>query len=56
MSGLRRSLYRAARDLGDVEAAAKGPAPLARRVVRRQVYRHVNRGTRALLRGLGLSR
>ena len=51
---LRSQLYRAARDLGNVEAAEKGPASYGRRVVRRRVYRTTNGLTRRLLRGLGL--
>lgn len=56
MSRTRSKLYEAARLLGDVEAAERGPVPLGKRLVRRQVYRHVNRGTRAALRLFGLSR
>ena len=51
---LRGELYRAARDLGNVRAAAKGPGPYARRVVRRAVYRKTNGELRRLLRSLGL--
>ncbi len=51
---LRSQLSRAARDLGDVQAAAKGPSPLARREVRKTVYRHTNRLTRRVLRSFGL--
>lgn len=39
MSRLRSNLYRSARTLGDLEAAAKGPAPLARRLVRKRIQR-----------------
>lgn len=42
---LQRLLHLAARATGDARAARRGPAPLARRVIRRQA-------TRALLRGL----
>lgn len=35
----RRGLYRAARTLGDVDAAAHGPAALGKRIVRKRVYR-----------------
>jgi len=52
---LRSQLYRAARDLGNVEAAEKGPASYDRRMVRRKVYRSTNRGLAGFLRGLGLS-
>lgn len=51
---LRGELYRAARDLGNMQAAAKGPGPYARRVVRRAVYRKTNGELRRLLRSLGL--
>ncbi len=52
---LRSQLYRAARDLGNVEAAAKGPGALARRQVRRRAYRTTNRGLAGILRVFGLS-
>jgi hypothetical protein len=39
---LRSQLYRAARDLGNVQAAERGPAAYGRRVVRRGVYRTTN--------------
>lgn len=39
----RRDLYRAARVLGDVDAAAHGPDALARRLVRKAVWRTVGR-------------
>jgi hypothetical protein len=51
---LRSQLYRAARDLGNVQAARKGPAGLAKRVVRRKVYRSVNGPLGRLLRALGI--
>ena len=49
---LRSQLYRAARDLGNVEAAEKGPASYGRRVVRRKVYRRTNGALGKLLRGM----
>ena len=52
---LRSQLYRAARDLGNVEAAEQGPGALARRQVRRAAYRRTNRGLGGLLRAFGLS-
>jgi len=52
---LRSQLYRAARDLGNVEAAEKGPASFGKRMVRRKVYRRTNTGLAGILRGLGLS-
>jgi hypothetical protein len=51
---LRSQLYQAARDLGNVEAAEKGPASYGRRVVRRKVYRSTNRLTGRFLRKFGL--
>jgi hypothetical protein len=39
---LRSQLYRAARDLGNVEAASKGPTAYGKRVVRRKAYRYTN--------------
>jgi len=50
----RSQLYRAARDLGNVQAASKGPGSYAKRVARRKVYRTTNGMTRHLLRGFGL--
>jgi hypothetical protein len=49
---LRSQLYRAARDLGNVEAASKGPAAYGKRMVRRKVYRRTNRTTGGFLRRL----
>ena len=51
---LRSQLYRAARDLGNVEAGAKGPTAYGRRVVRRKAYRSTNRVLGRFLRGMGL--
>jgi len=48
---LRSQLYRAARDLGNVEAAEKGPASYGRRVVRRKAYRTANGALGKILRG-----
>ncbi len=53
-SSLRSQLYRAARDLGNVEAAAKGPSSYAKRVARRKAYRTTNGLTRQLTRHFGL--
>jgi hypothetical protein len=52
----RSQLYRAARDLGNLEAAAKGPGAYGRRVVRRKVYAKSNSMTRSILRALGMGR
>jgi hypothetical protein len=54
VSGVRSQLYRAARDLGNLQAAAKGPTPYAKRVVRRAAYRSTNRELRRVLRSFGL--
>lgn len=51
---LRSQLYRGARDLGNIEAASKGPVPYSKRVVRRKVYRSTNRVTAGFLRRMGL--
>ena len=51
---LRSQLYRAARDLGNVEAAEKGPTSYGKRVARRKVYRSTNAVTGRFLRRLGL--
>lgn len=51
---VRSQLYRAARNLGNLEAAAKGPGPYGKRVVRRAVYRQTNTGVGRLLRRIGL--
>ena len=53
-SALRSQLYRAARDLGNVQAAEKGQTSYAKRVARRKVYRTTNGMTRHLLKGFGL--
>jgi hypothetical protein len=49
---LRSQLYRAARDLGNIEAASKGPASYGRRVVRRKAYSKTNGALGKLLRGI----
>jgi len=51
---LTRTLYRLARASNDVRAASRGPIPLAQRVVRKKVYRTVNRPVGKLLRRAGL--
>jgi hypothetical protein len=53
---LRSQLYRAARDLGNIEAAERGPASYGRRVVRRKVYRTTNGSLQRAMRKLGLWR
>src|ERR1019366_5401632 len=52
---LRRSLYRDARILGDVEAVASGsPGKVGKRIVRRKVYRAEGTITRRRTRKFGL--
>ncbi len=51
---LRSQLYRAARDLDNVEAAEKGPTSYGKRVVRRKVYRTTNGALSKALRRFGL--
>jgi hypothetical protein len=53
---LRSQLYRDARIMGNLQAAAKGPGAYAQRYARRKTYAKTNAGTHALLRALGLSR
>jgi hypothetical protein len=53
-TSLRSQMYRAARDVGNLEAASKGPASYSKRVVRRKVYRTTNGLTNSLLRSFGL--
>jgi hypothetical protein len=53
---LRSQMYRAARDLGNVEAAEKGPTSYGKRVVRRKAYAKTNSITRQILRAFGLSK
>ena len=47
-------LYRAARASATARAASKGPEALAKREVRRKVYRSEGKTTRKLLRIFGL--
>ena len=52
--GLRSQLYRAARDLGNVEAAERGPISYGKRVERRRVLRTTNGVVQRSLRKLRL--
>jgi hypothetical protein len=52
----RSNLYRAARLMGDMEAAERGPTSYGKRLVRKRIYRAEGSFTRKLLRGFGLSR
>ncbi|MGH9020609.1 MAG: hypothetical protein ACRDV0_06275 [Acidimicrobiales bacterium] len=54
--GFRSSLYRDARLMGDVQAAARGPMAFTRRYARRRVYATTNGMTRRMLRAAGLGR
>lgn len=51
---LTSELYRAARTSNNARAALRGPVPYAKRVVRRKLYRSVNRQLGRSLRGFGL--
>jgi hypothetical protein len=52
---LRSQLYRAARDLGNVEAVERGGVKGgAKRYARRAVYRKANSVTASFLRAIGL--
>jgi hypothetical protein len=53
---LRSQFYRAARDLGNLEAAGKGPTSYGKRYARRKVYAKTNGLTRKFLRSIGLSK
>ena len=51
---LRSQPYRAARNLGNVQAARGDPTSYGGRVVRRKVYRTTNAINRRVLKDLGL--
>ncbi len=51
---LTSNLFRAARTSDNFRAALRGPIPYSKRVVRRKVYRTVNRQVGKTLRGFGL--
>lgn len=53
---LRSELYRDARLLGNVQAAAHGPTAYAKRYARRQVYSRTNTFTHSILRSIYLSK
>jgi hypothetical protein len=50
----RSQTYRLARDLGNVEAAERGPVSYGKRYARRGIYRNFNRGLSRAMRKLGL--
>lgn len=56
MSATRRKVYKLGDWTGTAEAAARGPAPLARRLVRRQVYKRGGRSLYRALKSMGLGR
>ncbi len=51
---LRQFLYRAARLVGDVEAASRGPGAYGKRLVRKAIWKQVGRGTQRATRRIGL--
>ena len=53
---LRSEMYTAAREIGNIEAAAQGPTAYGKRLVRRKVYAKTNSITRSFLRSFGLSK
>jgi len=52
LSQTRSQLYRAARDLGNIQAASKGPSAYSKRLVRRAVLRNSAKLTNRLLKGV----
>lgn len=54
LSKARSTMYRAARDTGNVQAALRGPVPLAKRYVRRYAYRTAFGALSKVLRKGGL--
>lgn len=54
LSTWRRQTYRAARDMGNLRAAERGPVSYGKRVVRRKAYRSTNRTLGKVLKGFGL--
>ena len=53
---LRSELYRDARLLGNVQAAAHGPVTYSKRYARRKIYARTNSLTRSILRAINLSK
>ena len=53
-SSLTNTLYKLARASATGRAARRGPAGLARREVRREVYKAEGKATRRFFRGFGL--
>lgn len=52
--GLTNTLYRLARASATGRAASRGPEALAKREVRRKVYRAEGKATRRFFKGFGL--
>lgn len=48
------NIYRFLSFLNDLEALERGPAPFAKRMIRKVVYRVVFRSLRAVFRAVGL--
>lgn len=55
-SSLTTNLYKAARLSNNLQAAAQGPGPYAKRVVRRKVYSREFGFTNKHLRAIGMSK
>jgi len=53
---LRSELYRDARVIGNLEAAAHGPVAFSKRYARRRVYARTNGFTRSILRSINVSK
>jgi hypothetical protein len=53
-SRLRSDFYKAARDLGDIQSATKGPGGFAKRRVRKVAYRTTNGALPSILRIIDL--
>ncbi len=51
---LRTQLYKAARLMGNAQAAARGPTAYGKRVIRRKAYSKTNGALSRVLKSLGL--
>lgn len=54
MASIRSDLYKGARLLGNVQSVKRGPTGVAKRYVRRRVYRKTNGWTQTALRAFKL--
>ena len=54
LAKVRRQTYRAARDMGNIQAVAHGPESYGKRYARRAVYRNAMRPLSRFLRKIGL--